>query len=107
MLEISTLAAQEIRRMQASRSMDDRYFFIGITPGGCGGHSYVFDLRAQVSETETTCTIDGIKIAIATEQLPQLQGMKLDYGEDLMGGNFRITNPQAQSVCNCGQSFSL
>ena len=40
-------------------------------------------------------------------QLNYLNGLILDYSEDLMGGGFRFNNPNAKVACGCGNSFSV
>jgi iron-sulfur cluster assembly protein len=32
-------------------------------------------------------------------------GASIDYVDNLMGGGFRIENPNAVTSCGCGQSF--
>ena len=34
-----------------------------------------------------------------------LEGATIDYVDSLMGGGFRIENPNAVSTCGCGHSF--
>jgi iron-sulfur cluster assembly protein len=34
-----------------------------------------------------------------------LSGAAIDYEDNLMGGGFRIDNPNAVSSCGCGHSF--
>jgi iron-sulfur cluster insertion protein len=36
-----------------------------------------------------------------------LAGATLDYKDDIMGSSFTITNPNAQTTCGCGSSFSV
>jgi iron-sulfur cluster insertion protein len=36
-----------------------------------------------------------------------LQGAVIDYKEEINGSSFVITNPNAQSTCGCGSSFSV
>jgi len=36
-----------------------------------------------------------------------LQGATIDYKEDFEGANFVIINPNAQTSCGCGSSFSV
>jgi iron-sulfur cluster insertion protein len=35
-----------------------------------------------------------------------LQGAEVDYKEDQYGAQFSIKNPNAQTTCGCGSSFS-
>ena len=36
-----------------------------------------------------------------------LKGSEVDYVSELIGEQFKITNPQTKSSCGCGVSFSL
>ena len=36
-----------------------------------------------------------------------LKGSEIDYVSELIGEQFKITNPQTKSSCGCGVSFSL
>jgi iron-sulfur cluster insertion protein len=36
-----------------------------------------------------------------------LQGASIDYKEDLSGSQFVIKNPNAETTCGCGSSFSV
>ena len=36
-----------------------------------------------------------------------LMGAEIDYKEDLQGAQFIIRNPNAQTTCGCGSSFSV
>jgi len=35
-----------------------------------------------------------------------LQGAEIDFKEDQYGSSFSISNPNAQTTCGCGSSFS-
>ena len=49
---------------------------------------------------------DGVKIIVDVKSAIYLQGTQLDYHKDLMGGNFKFVNPNANKTCGCGESFS-
>ena len=48
--------------------------------------------------------VDGILVDSMSMQY--MTGAKIDYREDAMGANFVIDNPNAQTSCGCGSSFS-
>ena len=50
---------------------------------------------------------DGAKVVIDETSLELLTGSQIDFVEDLMGSYFKIENPQAESACGCGSSFSI
>ncbi len=117
MIEISKAAISEIKRMQKVRDRLNSNFRIGLGAGGCKDFYYTLDLTSP-QEAVTTTAIDrehrnliyevnGISIEIDRQDLARLDRLKLDYSEDLMGGGFRFQNPQATSVCGCGNSFSI
>jgi len=87
---------------------DDRShaLLVGVLSGGCSG--YMYDLQI-VEATETPCqelSINGFRILVPTASSHLLNGVEIDYVDRLMGGGFKITNPNASSSCGCGESFS-
>lgn len=107
MIHLSISAANEIRRLQHSRSLKESYFRVAVQPGGCAGLYYTFELSQTPQAGDRLCTSQEINILIAGESEPLLRELHLDYAEDLMGGGFRFHNPKASSTCGCGLSFTL
>ena len=73
-----------------------------VQGGGCSGFQYGFTLDEDVGEDDFD--IDGVLIDSMSMQY--LTGAVIDYREDAMGSNFSISNPNAQTTCGCGSSFS-
>ena len=46
-------------------------------------------------------------ILIDKKSAELLKGSEVDYVKELIGDNFKISNPQSKSSCGCGVSFSL
>jgi iron-sulfur cluster assembly accessory protein len=46
------------------------------------------------------------KVVIDSMSMQYLQGAEIDYKEEIMGSQFVIKNPNAQSTCGCGSSFA-
>lgn len=105
MIEITAAAAREIERLQRVRSQQAAHLCLQVVPGGCCELAYTFSFEARPQET--TFSSQGITISVVPESLVYLQNLKIDYSEDLMGGGFRFTNPNAMQTCSCSQSFSL
>ncbi len=87
---------------------DDRSMglLVGVLSGGCSG--YMYDLQI-VETTDIDCQqldVDGFKIFIPNSSSHLLNGIQIDYEDRLMGGGFKIINPNAESSCGCGESFS-
>jgi iron-sulfur cluster assembly accessory protein len=107
-MQISSIAAQEIKRLQASRQQPNSYLHLGVKQGGCSGLLYTFQLE-EVEDSHNTSPYrsNGIAIVVDSQSESLLQDLTLDYSEDLMGGAFRFQNPKAASTCSCGQSFAI
>jgi len=79
---------------------------VGVLSGGCSGYKY--DLQI-VEDTDLDCqelVISGFKVLVPNASSQLLNGIEIDYENRLMGGGFKINNPNASSSCGCGESFS-
>lgn len=107
MITLSPTALQEIQRIQTSRSSQGEQFRVKIKQGGCLDWYYVFEWVKEVDRTDRTIPLEKLTLYIEKNSYQSIEGLTIDYSEDLMGGGFRFNNPQASKTCNCGQSFSL
>ncbi len=107
MIEISKAALSEIKRMQKVRARSDSKLRLGVASGGCKDFYYTIELANSIVAEEIAYEVHGISVLIDRQHLEYLDRLKLDYSEDLMGGGFRFQNPQADTVCGCGNSFAL
>ena len=83
---------------------DKGYFFrIAIKGGGCSGFQYEFTFDKEKNEDD----LNYENILIDKASVDLLKGSEVDYVSELIGEQFKITNPQTKSSCGCGVSFSL
>ena len=85
---------------------EDMALLVGVLSGGCSG--FMYDLQI-VEDTEIDCqelSISGFRILVPNSSSHLLNGIEIDYEDRLMGGGFKINNPNAQSSCGCGESFA-
>jgi iron-sulfur cluster insertion protein len=66
---------------------------------------YGFTFDEQRNEDDFEVTTD-VPVVVDSMSMQYLQGATINYREDLMGSNFSIDNPNAQTSCGCGSSFS-
>lgn len=78
-----------------------------VQGGGCSGFSYGFTFDEEQNEDDFVVERSTIKVLIDAMSMQYLQGAEIDYKEDLSGSQFVIQNPNAQSTCGCGSSFSV
>ena len=79
------------------------FFRIAIKGGGCSGFQYDFSFDSNIDEND----IKFNNILIDKTSADLLKGSEVDYVSELIGEQFKITNPQTKSSCGCGVSFSL
>lgn len=80
---------------------------ISVSGGGCAGFQYHFLLDEEKLEDDLLFTFDGIDLVIDESSLDLVKGSVVDYVNDLVGSSFVIKNPNAESSCGCGNSFSI
>jgi iron-sulfur cluster insertion protein len=78
-----------------------------IQGGGCAGFNYGFAFENEINEDDFVVEQTSVKFIVDSMSMQYLQGATIDYKEDLMGAEFVISNPNAQTTCGCGSSFSV
>jgi iron-sulfur cluster insertion protein len=78
-----------------------------VQGGGCSGMQYGFSLEEEQGEDDFVIEQQGVKYLVDAMSMQYLQGSTIDYKEDFEGSNFVISNPNAQTSCGCGSSFSV
>ena len=101
MLTITENAVKEIA--QGLEENNEPWLRISIQGGGCSGFNYVFDFEQNKEEDD----FEIGKVLVDSMSMEYLRGATVDYVEDLMGSQFTIKNPNAQTTCGCGSSFSV
>ena len=79
------------------------FFRIAIKGGGCSGFQYEFTFDKEINTED----LKFKNIVIDKNSADLLKGSEVDFVSELIGDQFKITNPQSKSSCGCGVSFSL
>lgn len=80
---------------------------LAVTGGGCSGFQYNFALDDAPMDDDLVVERDGAVVLIDPVSLDFLKGAEIDFSNDLIGAAFKVNNPNAQSSCGCGTSFSV
>lgn len=78
-----------------------------VQGGGCSGLSYGFTLDEEQNEDDFVIENDNYNLLVDSVSMQYLEGATVDYVESLMGSSFSIKNPNAETTCGCGSSFSI
>ena len=104
-VNITEKAKTHIRRTLID--LDKEYLVFGLKGGGCAGFNYGFTFDEEVNEDDFKIPVGEFNVLIDSMSMTYLDGAEIDYKEELMGSSFVIKNPNAQTTCGCGSSFSV
>ena len=104
-ISITTSAANRIGELLTLESDADAIKII-VDAGGCNGFQYKFDF-GKIEDGDSVFESSGAKVAIDEISLEYLKGSELDFVSELGGQFFKLQNPNAESSCGCGSSFSV
>jgi iron-sulfur cluster insertion protein len=105
-LIFTSAAAAKVASLIDEEGNPDLNLRIYIQGGGCSGFQYGFTFDDKVTEGDIRVETDGVGLLIDPMSMQYLMGAEVDYVEGLQGAQFVIRNPNAQTTCGCGSSFS-
>jgi iron-sulfur cluster assembly protein len=106
-LSLTEAAAEKTKSIFAEEANDDSYLRLGVRGGGCSGLNYSLEIDTDpLGPTDVEFMSHDIKLVVDQVCLAYLDGTEVDYLETLYGGGFKFMNPNAQTHCGCGSSFT-
>jgi len=108
-VRVSDRCAQRLKEISSSRGGADVALRITVEGGGCSGFQYHFNLEEfqRPTEDEHVFEKDGRKVIVDDVSLPFISGSEVDFEEEMIRTSFKIVdNPNSDSSCSCGSSFS-
>jgi iron-sulfur cluster insertion protein len=105
-ISLTTSAAKRVAWI-AERQRKPAILRLAVDGGGCAGFTYKFELAAGAESDDAIAETDGVTLVVDPVSLDLVRGSAVDFVEDLGGASFKVTNPNAQSGCGCGSSFSV
>ena len=103
---LSERAAEEISGLLERQGKSEAALRVFVSGGGCSGLNYGMAIDDEIEEDDFLFTCNGVKVVVDPHSMPYIKGASVDYVEDVMGGGFKIDNPNAVRSCGCGSSFS-
>jgi iron-sulfur cluster insertion protein len=108
MVEITESAKNKIIDLLTEENNPKLALRTFVQGGGCAGFSYGFTFDEERNEDDFEFPLnDQYNVLVDAMSMQYLQGAEIDYKEEIMGSQFVIKNPNAQTSCGCGSSFSV
>src|SRR5256885_8929595 len=109
---LTAKAASEVKKIIADQvaagETRQLHLRMRVVGGGCSGFQHKLDLDPEVNaKLDAIFEMQGVPVVIDKRSLLYLDGVTVDFHDDLNKRGFSISNPQAKGTCGCGSSFSM
>jgi iron-sulfur cluster assembly accessory protein len=78
-----------------------------VLAGGCSGFSYQLTFEDGPADDDLVTEHAGLRVLVDPASAPIVAGSTIEFVDAMLGGGFKVNNPQAVSECSCGESFSV
>ncbi len=104
-VSLTANAAGEVKSMLSKPENAGKTLRVYVEQGGCAGMQYslIFDERRP---DDLAGEMFGVGVLVDPFSAQYLRGAVVDFSDALVGGGFKITNPNARQSCGCGKSFT-
>ena len=105
MITLTQPASEKLQNIMAEKGIAEHSLRVFVSGGGCSGLNYGMTFAEETEIDDQVFDVAGLKVLVDPASFFYLQGAEIDYIDSLMGGGFRIENPNAVQTCACGSSF--
>ena len=106
LVNLTPIAAQKVGALLAEKNLNGYCLRVFVSGGGCSGMQYGMAFENTTEDGDFVFDSMGVRVYLDASSAMYLEGASVDFVDSLMGGGFKIENPNAVSSCSCGQSFS-
>lgn len=104
-IQISDKAKQELVKLEAT---GPNFLRISVVSGGCSGMTYSACIDNALADTDQVLFEESeLRVIADPNSAMFLDGLQIDYSDDLIASGFRFKNPKAVKACGCGSSFAV
>ncbi len=100
-------AAHKVEELIKEEENPNLKLRVFVSGGGCSGFQYGFTFDEEILDGDTSVVNSDVTLLIDPMSYQYLIGAEIDYKDDISGAQFVIRNPNAQTTCGCGSSFSV
>ena len=104
-IHLTENAINTVRDLLVQKEVPNHGLRVFVSGGGCSGMQYGMALEAEPRPYDHIIKRDGVQVFIDPTSMMYLNQATIDYEDSIMGGGFKIENPNAVSSCGCGHSF--
>jgi iron-sulfur cluster assembly protein len=104
-INLTDAAVNTVKSLLEQKEVPNHGLRVFVSGGGCSGMQYGMALEAEPRPYDHVIEQGGVKVFVDPTSMMYLSNATIDYEDSIMGGGFKIENPNAVSSCGCGSSF--
>jgi iron-sulfur cluster assembly protein/iron-sulfur cluster insertion protein len=105
MIRLTERAIKAVASLAEEKAEEGQLLRLSVKSGGCSGLEYAMEFTFE-EESDERFEQDGMIYLVDRKSMPLLTGSEVDFDDGLSGKGFEIRNPNAESTCGCGRSFT-
>lgn len=105
-LTITDEAAKQLKTLKEEQNQPAAFLRVWVAGGGCSGLTYGMALDDTKEEGDMEILDKDITLVVDPQSAQYLSGSTIEYQKDILGGGFKVNNPNAKQSCGCGSSFT-
>ena len=109
LITVTETAASKIAALMVEEKKTTAGLRVFVQGGGCSGFQYglMIEEGSGDGSADRVFESNGVSLYVDPISMRYLSGAEVDFVDNLTGGGFTITNPNAKSTCGCGSSFNV
>ncbi len=106
-LAVTERAATKAIQLGSREGYEAPCLRVRVLAGGCSGFTYKLSFERDPASDDHVIDAHGLRVLVDPKSAPIVAGSILEFNDALLGGGFKVNNPQAIHECACGDSFSI
>jgi iron-sulfur cluster assembly protein len=108
LIKLTEPAGRKVRQLMQRDGVTDGALRVKIVGGGCAGLEYKMDFEKNpATPKDILIETAGTRVLVDVKSALYVSGSEIDFEDKMIGGGFKIHNPNATATCSCGESFSV
>ena len=104
---VTERAAEKAISLARREGFEEPHLRLRVLAGGCSGFSYKLSFEGQAAPDDHILEAFGLRVLVDPKSAPIVAGSTIEFSDALLGGGFKVNNPQTVHECACGESFSI
>jgi len=104
---VTERAAEKAIALASKEGRTGAFLRLRVLAGGCSGFSYKLSFEDQPNPDDNVLNAFGLTVLVDPKSAPIVAGSTIEFSDAMLGGGFKVNNPQAIHECACGESFAI